>query len=149
MLLEVLGSSCALIALLISFYVLDLISAPANLLYMAVAWLLMAWFALGLGMTIGVLSHISEVFKRIWQALSVVLMFASGAFYLVDTLPAKAQSIVLLIPMVHGTEMLRHGYFGDQIHTYEDIGFILISNVALTLMGMILIQRFNNGVDSE
>ena len=148
-LLEVLGASASLIVLIIGFYAFGLIPAPANLLYMAVAWILMAWFALGLGITVGVLSHVSDVFKRIWQAFSVVLIFASGAFYLVDALPQRAQQFVLLIPMVHGTEMLRHGYFGDQTYTHESIGYILISNLILMFIGMVLIQRFNNGVDSE
>ena len=148
-LLEVLGASMALIVLLVAFYALDMIPAPANLLYMAMAWLLMAWFGLGLGITIGVLSHISEAFKRVWQAFSMVLMFASGAFYLVDSLPKKAQDIALYIPMVHGTEMLRRGYFGDRVRTHEDISYLLVSNVVLLFVAMILIQRFKNGVDSE
>lgn len=148
-LLEVLGASIAMIALLAVFYALGLISAPANLLYMSVAWLLMAWFGLGLGIAIGVLSHISETFKRVWQAFSMVLMFASGAFYLVDSLPKKAQDIALYIPMVHGTEMLRRGYFGDRVRTHEDIGYLVISNIVLLFIAMILIQRFRDGVESE
>lgn len=148
-LLEVLGASMALIVLLVAFYALDMIPAPANLLYMAMAWLLMAWFGLGLGITIGVLSHISEAFKRVWQAFSMVLMFASGAFYLVDSLSKSAQKIALKIPMVHGTEMMRHGYFGDLIRTYESIGYIVIINLVLTFVGMVLIQRFRNGVSDR
>lgn len=126
-----------------------MIPAPANLLYMSMAWLLMAWFGLGLGITIGVLSHISEAFKRVWQAFSMVLMFASGAFYLVDSLPKKAQDIALYIPMVHGTEMLRRGFFGDRIRTYEDVGYLVISNIVLLFIAMVLIQRFRDGVESE
>ena len=148
-LLEVLGTSASLIVLIIGFYVFGLIPAPANLLYMALAWILMAWFALGLGITLGVLSHISDIFKRVWQAFSIVLMFASGAFYLVDSFPVKIQSAALLIPMVHGTEMLRHGYFGEQVRTYENVSFMVISNLILMFVGLVLIQRFNNGVDSE
>lgn len=148
-LLEVLGASMALVVLLVVFYALGLIPAPANLLYMSMAWLLMAWFGLGLGITIGVLSHISEAFKRVWQAFSMVLMFASGAFYLVDSLPKKAQDIALYIPMVHGTEMLRRGFFGDRIRTHEDVGYLVISNIVLLFIGMVLIQRFRDGVESE
>lgn len=148
-LLEVLGASMALIVLMAGFYTLGIIKSPSNLLYMVTAWLLMAWFGLGLGFTIGVLSHISDVFKRVWQALSMALMFISGAFYLVDSLPTVAQKIVLKIPMVHGTEMLRHGYFGDTIRTHESISYIIMVNLILTLVGMMLIQRFKNGVSDR
>ena len=148
-LLEVLGASMALIVLMAGFYVLGMIKAPSNMLYMTMAWVLMAWFGLGLGFTIGVLSHISDFFKRVWQALSMALMFVSGAFYLVDSLPTVAQKIALKIPMVHGTEMLRHGYFGDAIRTHESIGFIVVVNLILTLVGMVLIQRFRNGVSDQ
>lgn len=145
-LLEVVGATTSLILLLIIFYILNVIPAPVNTMYMALAWGLMAWFALGLGMILGVLAQISEFFKRVWQAMSMVLMVASGAFYLVDSLPKVAQQIALKIPMVHGTEMMRHGYFGDAIRTYESIGYIVIVNLVLTLVGMVLIQRFKNGV---
>ena len=79
----------------------------------------------------------------------MVLMFASGAFYLVDSLSKSAQKIALKIPMVHGTEMMRHGYFGDLIRTYESIGYIVIINLVLTFVGMVLIQRFRNGVSDR
>ena len=148
-LLEVLGASMALITLLMVFYALGWIGAPANILYMTMAWLLMAWFGLGLGFVIGVLSHISEVFKRIWQTLSIVLIFISGVFYLADSLPNPLREAVLYIPMVHGTEMLRHGYFGDKVRTHEDVVFMVVINVVLLFVGMVLIQRFKNGVDSE
>jgi ABC-type polysaccharide/polyol phosphate export permease len=31
-------------------------------------------------------------------------------------LPASAQQVVLALPMVHGVEMLRHGWFGCRFH---------------------------------
>lgn len=146
-LLEVSGATMAFALLLFGFYFIGFVSAPANLMYMLLAWFLMAWFSFGLGLTIGVLAEVSEMFERVWKALSMVLMFASGAFYLVDSLPKMAQDIALKIPMVHGTEMLRHGYFGNQIKTYEDIGFIVVANVVLLFLGLVLIQRFSQGVE--
>lgn len=146
-LLEVTGATASLLLLFIAFYMLKIISAPVDIMYMALAWGLMAWFALGLGMILGVFAQMSEFFKRIWQASSLVLMFASGAFYFVDSLPNFAQNIVLKIPMVHGTEMLRHGYFGESVRTHESIVYLVVVNLGLTLFGMALIQRFRNGVD--
>ena len=148
-LLEVMGATAALFLLFGVFYILKIIPAPVNAMYMVFAWGLMAWFALGLGMVLGVLAQMSEFFKRVWQAMSIVLMFASGAFYLVDSLSKSAQKIALKIPMVHGTEMMRHGYFGDLIRTYESIGYIVIINLVLTFVGMVLIQRFRNGVSDR
>jgi capsular polysaccharide transport system permease protein len=64
----------------------------------------------------------------------------SGAIYMVDWLPRAAQEVVLWIPMVHGVEMLRHGYFGDVVRTYEDPAYFALVNLILTLFGVALVR---------
>ena len=71
----------------------------------------------------------------------------SGAFYLVDALPNVGKSIVLMIPMVHGSEMLRHGYFGDLIKTHESVEFIIVCNLCLTFFGLLFVKLFSRGIE--
>jgi ABC-type polysaccharide/polyol phosphate export permease len=44
--------------------------------------------------------------------------------------------VVLWLPMVHGLEMLRDGYWGQIVPTYQDVGYLLTANLVLTLLGL-------------
>ena len=44
--------------------------------------------------------------------------------------------MVLWLPMVHGLEMLRDGYWGQIVPTYQDVGYLLTANLVLTLLGL-------------
>jgi capsular polysaccharide transport system permease protein len=54
-----------------------------------------------------------------------------------------------MVPMVHGTEMMRHGYFGTQVHTYEDPIFLLIVDAVLFLFGLALVKECSLRVEPE
>lgn len=142
-LLEFAGATISFVLLLVIFYFSGLVAEPYDLLYMVFAWVLMGVFSLGLGATLGVVTSLSELAMRIWKAFSVLLMFSSGAFYFVDALPKAAQNLVLHIPMVHGTEMFRHGYFGARLKTHEDVMFLVIADIVLVLLGLSLTRWYS------
>lgn len=54
-----------------------------------------------------------------------------------------------MIPMVHGTEMFRAGYFGDSVTTYENPWYILLCNLVLLLLGLAMVARFSKGVEPQ
>ncbi len=54
---------------------------------------------------------------------------------MVDWLPPIAQEVVLLLPMVHGVELLREGYFGSTVHAHYDIAYMASICLVLTLFG--------------
>ena len=80
----------------------------------------MAWFSSGSG------SHRRRVerhFRCIREALAtheLSLVLISGVFFMVDWLPASVRELILWVPMVHGNEMVRHGFFGSVVTTYEN-----------------------------
>ena len=45
--------------------------------------------------------------------------------------------------------MFRHGYFGDTIVTYESIGFLVISDLALLLIGLVMVKNFSKGIEPQ
>ena len=128
-------------------FTIGVIPAPANILYMVYAWGLIAWFGSALGLVIGVLAERIEVFGQLWRAFSMVLMPISGAFVFVDSVPFTVQKILLWMPMVHGTEMLRHGYFGTLVRTHENPWFLIVVNVVMTFIGLIMVQKYSRGVE--
>ena len=56
--------------------------------------------------------------------------------FLVDALPKDFQDAVLWLPMVHGTEMVRDGYFGSKIVAHYDIMYLVTCNMVLTLFAL-------------
>lgn len=145
--LEIAGCTVAFIILFLCMFVLAFVEIPSNILYMILAWFLMAWFSLGLGFVIGILSEKYEAFEKIWRPISFALFISSGVFFLVDTLPPKAQQFFLYLPMIHGSEMFRHGYFGSVIKTHESMAYLVLMNTIFLFLGLILIQYYSKRVE--
>ncbi|MGR3808550.1 ABC transporter permease [Pasteurella testudinis] len=147
MLLEVAGATIAQITIMAFLIAINWIEPPQDIFYMLLAWMLMAMFAMGLGLIICSIAYHIEAFGKIWGTLSFVMLPLSGAFFFVHTLPAQAHSYVLWIPMIHGTEMFRHGYFGSGVITYENPWYILVCNLAMLLIGLIMVKNFSEGIE--
>ncbi|AHG72234.1 Capsule polysaccharide export inner-membrane protein BexB [Mannheimia sp. USDA-ARS-USMARC-1261] len=146
-LLEVAGATVAQIFIMIAFITLGWIEPPNDVFYMLIAWILMAFFAFGLGLIICAITYYVEAFGKIWGILSFVLFPLSGAMFFVHNLPPKAQEIALWFPMIHGTEMFRHGYFGETVITYESISFIIVSDIIFIFLGLLLVRNFSEGIE--
>ena len=149
LILELAGATISMIVLSVFFMAIGWMAPPADLLTMMVAWFLLCWFACGLGLIIGALSERSELFSRIWQTVTYLLFPLSGAVFMVDWLPKAAQELVLWLPMVHGTEMLRHGYFGAGVRTHEDPAYLILANLVLLLIGLAMAREASRRVEPE
>lgn len=137
---EMIGITASFLILMIFFVSTKLIALPHSIGLMVVAWLLVMWFSLGLCFIVGSLIAINPKGQPVWIGISIVLYFLSGSLFLVDWLPVKAQPIILMNPLVHGTEMLRHGYYGDSIKTFENSYYLLAWNIVLMALGLLMLQ---------
>jgi capsular polysaccharide transport system permease protein len=138
--LEMVGVTLSFILMISGFVSFNIIPAPVSYELMVAAWLLTMWFAFGLSLTIAPIISQSQNLNYIWLGISIVLVFLSGSFYLVDWLPAKLQAILIWNPILSGTEMLRHGYFGDSIKTFEEPFYLIKWNLFLTLLGLYMVR---------
>ena len=148
-LLEVAGATIAQIAIMAILLAMRWIEWPADIFYMLLAWLLMALFALGLGLLICSIAFKFDAFGKLWGTFSFVMLPLSGAFFFVSTLPQQAQEYVLWIPMVHGTEMFRQGYFGSSILTMENPWYLLLCDLVLLFIGLAMVAEFSKGVEPQ
>lgn len=146
--LEIAGATISLFVLVLIFLALGMVKPPADLLTMIFAWSLLCWFTTGLAMVVGVLRGKSELFTRFWNLLTYALFGLSGAVFMVAWLPPQAREAILWVPMVHFTEMLRHGYFGGAVKTFEDPVYIVMVNTCLTLVGLVLIRDAQNTLEA-
>jgi capsular polysaccharide transport system permease protein len=149
LILEIMGATFSLIVLTLFFASIGWMELPNDIFLVIQAWMLLVWFSIGLGLIVGALSERSEVFERIWHVATYLLFPLSGAGFMVDWLPRTAQNVLLWVPMVHGTEMIRHGFFGTMIPTYEDPLYFAMINFILTLIGLAMVRETGLRVDPE
>ena len=136
LLLEAAGATTAFVVLVLVFHAVGWLALPEDMLQVAAGWGLLAWFGVGLGLFLGALSEKSEAIDKLWHPMSYLMFPLSGAAFLVSALPTQAQEFVLYLPMVHGVEYLREGYFGSQITAIYDIEYMVLCNAVLTLFGL-------------
>lgn len=148
-LLELVGGVGSLIVLTVFFAGVGAMQWPRDISLVLGGLLLLAWFAMALGLIVGAISERSEAFERLWHIVTYLLFPLSGAVFMVHWLPRSAQDFVLLLPMVHGVEMIRHGYFGGLIPTYENPAYFASLNLALTLVGLALVRETGRRVQPE
>jgi capsular polysaccharide transport system permease protein len=119
---------------------------PSNLLTAISGWALLCWFAASLGLFIGALSEKGELVDRVWHIFTYLMFPLSGAGFLVEWMPASAQSVLSWVPMIHGTEMIRHGFFGSLIHPHYNPGFLACVNATLTVLGLAMSAQLRQHV---
>lgn len=149
LLLEVAGATMSFVFLVIFFGFLGDLKMPEDVLQIAGGWAMLAWFGAGLALVLGALSEVSETVDKIWGPSSYLLFPLSGAAYLVDALPKSAQDFVLWLPMVHGVEYLREGYFGSQVTAHYDLSYMALCNVVLTVLGLAQVRKISRTVLPE
>lgn len=138
--LEWSGATISFIVLSSTFYFMGLMEAPDDLLLMVAGWVLLGWFCSCVGFMIAALTEYSEAVERIWHTVTYLALPLTGAFSLVDWLPAHLQSMILWVPMVHATEMIRSGYFGNTIRAHYDISYLVLSNLCLMLPALYMVR---------
>lgn len=135
-LLEIAGTTTSFATLMIVFMAIGWMNPPEEILSVVVGWCLLSWFGAALALTVGCLAARTELVEKIWHPISYLLFPLSGAVFMVDWLPATAQKMVLLLPMVHCVELLREGYFGSHVHAHYDIAYVVVWCAVLTLVGL-------------
>ena len=146
-LLEITGSVASFFFLVMLFTFSGIIHPPENLLKILFGILLMAWFGAAFALVIGSFAERFEVVNRIWPPFSLVLFFTSGIFFFVDWLPPIAQKYILWLPMVHGIELVRDGYFGRLFNAHYDIFYLTFWNLFLTLLGLAMLRQVGRNIE--
>jgi capsular polysaccharide transport system permease protein len=124
-LLELLVSSVATLFFvgLGAYLGLDISVKNFNMVMLAVIWLVLFGFAIGL--MNAVFAYFYEFYAKIVNVLMAPLMFVSAIMYSVDSLPPLARKIILYNPLTHFMEMI-HGYYFHPLTTqYVDYEYML------------------------
>jgi len=136
LLLEAAGATCSFAILSLFFIAIGWIQPPEDMLKVISGWLMLVWFGSALALLLGSWSEQNEVVDKIWHPMAYLLFPLSGAGFLVDALPKAGQDIVLWLPMVHGVELIREGYFGSAIKAHYDIGYMALCCAILSILAL-------------
>jgi capsular polysaccharide transport system permease protein len=145
--LEIGGATGSFIVLSSLFTFVGWMPLPEDLLMVVCGWFMLAWFGASLALLIGAGTAFSEIIERLWHPAAYLLFPLSGAAFMVDWLPAGMQKVVLLLPMVHGVEMLRAGYFGNVVPTHYDVAYMASCCLVMSLAGLYLVRQASRRVE--
>jgi ABC-type polysaccharide/polyol phosphate export permease len=149
LLLEVAGASISFLVLGTLFVSIGWMNGPDDVVKVLIGWGLLAWFGGALALITGALSARTEIVEKIWHPASYLLFPLSGAAFMVDWFPVHTQKIILYLPMVHGVEILREGYFGSTVRTHYDVAYMSIVCLCMTLIGLALTRETSRRVTPE
>lgn len=149
LLLEGGGATISFVVLSVVFVSIGWMRPPQDVLQIAGAWALLAWFGAALAILLGAYSEVTEIVEKLWHPASYLLFPLSGAAFLVDAFPPEVREVLLLIPMVNGAEMLREGYFGSQVTSHYDASYLALWCTALTVLGLAKLRVVERMVTPE
>jgi capsular polysaccharide transport system permease protein len=147
--LEIGGATISFIILSFVFTTIGWMGPPDDILKVLFGWILLAWFGGSLAIVIGSLSERSDVVEKIWHPVSYLLFPLSGAAFMVNWLPPAGQKVVLWLPMVHGVEILREGYFGSAVRAHYDVVYASVFCLCQTFVGLALAKEAGRRVEPE
>ena len=97
---------------------------------------LLGWFGFSFGLILLALSEFSEAADKFIQPAMYITLPLTGAFTMMDWLPAKAQQILIWSPLVTGIEMFRGGLFSPDVQVYYNLPYTLGCCFILTAIGL-------------
>ena len=135
MLLEAAGATTSFIVLSVFFISVGWMQGPQDIFKILLGWFMTAWFGAALAFFLGCLSERSELVEKLWHPASYIMFPLSGAGFMVDWMPPAAQKALLVLPMIHGVELLREGYFGSLVRCHYNIPYMAAICLVLTALG--------------
>lgn len=148
-LLEAIGATMSFVGLSILFISIGWLKPPEDLLQVLGGWLMLTWFGSSLALFLGALGEETELVEKFWHPAAYLLFPLSGAAFLVDIFPSPGREYLLYLPMLHGVEYLRQGYFGSEFRAHYDLGYMALFCLGLTLLGLAQIRRVGRKVILE
>lgn len=126
------------------YFDFDLSIKDFNMVMLAVAWL--AVFSFGIGLLSAVLGNFFEAYKKIVGFMMMPLLFTSAVFYTVDSLPAELRVYILYNPVVHFMEMLHGSYFHVLDTKYVDYMYMTYWTIIPLFLGLYLYTKTEENI---
>jgi capsular polysaccharide transport system permease protein len=134
-LLEFSGAAGAFFILYLIFIQLGICTWPADVLTMALGYILVIWFSFAFVLIMAALADLSETVERVSHIVLYLMLPFSGVFIPLYAVPEQFREILLYFPLVDAVEYFHSGYYGDRMTTYYHLGYSIFVILAMTLFG--------------
>jgi len=149
LLLEFISVTSSFMFLTVMFCLSGYMDPPEDIVELVGAWMMTAWFGVSLALFLGAIGEKSEVVEKLWHPLAYILFPLSGAAFVADAVPPGTREKLLLIPMVHCTEMIREAFFGSKVVAHYSVSYLLSWNLILTILGLSIERQLSKDVIPE
>jgi len=147
--IEIAGVTLAFIIVLAGCIIIGLVDFPKSMMTLYGGWCLLAWLTFGITLVFGGVAAIYDIFEKIGNLISYVMIPISGAYFMVFWIPYQYRELALKIPFVNCVEMIRRGFFGEFEPTYYHVGYVIEWSVISTLIGLIALKIAREKIEVE
>lgn len=125
------------------FQLLGLNGIPINAMGVLLAVCILWLTAIGVGMINTVIASFFDGWERIWGAMTSLIYFSSGTFYIPRIMPEEVRNVLAWSPILQAIEMVRVSYFNEPYPVWLDVGYMgKLALITLTIgFGFELVYR--------
>ncbi|PCI44588.1 MAG: sugar ABC transporter permease [Alphaproteobacteria bacterium] len=120
--------------------------AVLNLPPVVTAMALTMILGLGVGVLNCALSGLFPIWDVAWSVISRPLFLASGIFFLYETMPPLAQSILWYNPLIHIIGLMRTGFYPTYTAAHVNELYVLGVSLTCLVLGLILLGRYHRDI---
>lgn len=103
-------------------------------------------FGLGVGMVNCLLTGLFPVWGIIWKILSRPMFIASGVIFIYEDMPSAVQNILWWNPILHGTGLVRSGFYPTYYASYVSLEYIFGVTLVLIATGLLFLGTYHGKV---
>nr|WP_254918510.1 ABC transporter permease [Cobetia sp. QF-1] len=123
---------------------------PDNGFQAIAGWLSLWLFGLGLGLVTSVIGTLVPEVSKIIRMLSMPLLILSGVIMPLNRLPHYLLEYLMLNPIVHGLEYIRHGFFDGYVVVHgTDMTYFSAWTLSTLALGTLMHVRFKERLKSQ
>nr|WP_319391662.1 ABC transporter permease [uncultured Cohaesibacter sp.] len=109
---------------------------PYNVLKMGVGLGGLCLLGFGVGLLNAVIAQKVPSWMNTFHLISTPMLWLSGVFYSLESLPDLFRKFLIWNPILHGVEYVRMGYFQNYRDSYVDISYLYGLGLILVLVGL-------------
>lgn len=120
---------------------------PANIVRISEAIVLLTLLGFGFGLMSAVIITRINAWQNVVRMIMTPMLFLSGIFYSLDSLPPNLRDILAWNPVLHGVEMFRDGYYTNYRANDIDAFYLLICGILLAFFALAMERTIRGRIE--
>jgi len=145
--LEVATSFFVMLIVFATLTHIENVPAPSNIIKIFESIALLMLIGVGYGLMSAVITTRLESWANISRLVMTPLMFLSGIFTPIDSLPTKVRGFVSWNPIIHGVELFRDGYYVNFRNEQIDVAYLAVCGIMFLFLSLIMDRTVRAHID--